>query len=42
MKFVCSNCGYEIGGIAPYEKFKAFCPNCKKLSWFNTKQKETK
>lgn len=38
MKFVCEKCAHEIGGMPPYERFKAFCPNCKKLAWFTPKK----
>ena len=37
-KFVCEKCAHEIGGMPPYERFKAFCPNCKKLAWFTPKK----
>ena len=38
IKFVCERCAHEIGGMPPYERFKAFCPNCKKLALFTPKK----
>ena len=40
LKFVCENCKRELGGMPPWERFKMFCPNCKKMVWFNPKKDE--
>ena len=37
-KFMCENCKRELGGMPPWERFKAFCPKCKKMATFNSKE----